>query len=283
MFKMKKLFGAVVFALAVSLTAPAALPISNVVVAEAATVKLSQKKLELKVGKKAKLKIKGTKKKITWSTSNKKIATVSKTGVVKGIKPGKATIKATVNKKKYSCVVTVKDANPLIADAPFEAKAATFGKLKSVMPADWTTNVLLEQGNNSMMLLYPSSADMNQGTSNVTVVVQDSGKEKPDYEAVKEYFDDMISQDLIIAQLAQQGIEATLSDYKVSDYETNSGTAYRIDYTADVGEGTINQTIYYLYLENYLLQLSTTDVKDDVTPDVSTVAEYMLNCFEIAE
>ena len=36
----------------------------------------------------------------SWSSSNKKIATVSATGVVTGVKPGTATITGTINKKK---------------------------------------------------------------------------------------------------------------------------------------------------------------------------------------
>lgn len=48
-----------------------------------------------------------TTKKITWSTSNKKIATVSSKGVVTGKKPGNTTITATVGKKKYKCKVQV--------------------------------------------------------------------------------------------------------------------------------------------------------------------------------
>lgn len=46
---------------------------------------------------------------ITWTSSNKKIATVSSKGVVKGINTGKATITAkTWNGKKSKCTVTVK-------------------------------------------------------------------------------------------------------------------------------------------------------------------------------
>ena len=45
--------------------------------------------------------------KITWSTSNKKIATVDAKGVVKGIKPGTVTISAKRNGKTYKCKVTV--------------------------------------------------------------------------------------------------------------------------------------------------------------------------------
>ncbi len=78
-------------------------------VAEAATVKISKKKATVVVGATVKLKISGTKKKVTWSSSKKGVATVSSKGVVTGKKAGTATITGKVNGKKYTCKVTVKD------------------------------------------------------------------------------------------------------------------------------------------------------------------------------
>ena len=54
-----------------------AMPVS----AKAAT--LNRKSITLNVGKSYKLKAKGIKRKITWTSSKKSVATVSKTGVVK--------------------------------------------------------------------------------------------------------------------------------------------------------------------------------------------------------
>ena len=71
--------------------------------------KLSAKNAVVGVGATTTLKVKGTKKKVKWSSSNKKIATVNKKGVVKGKKIGKARITAKVGKKKYICNVTVKE------------------------------------------------------------------------------------------------------------------------------------------------------------------------------
>ncbi len=56
------------------------------------------------------LKLKNAKGKITWKSSKKSVATVTKKGRVEAIKPGKATITATYKGKKYKCVVTVKKA-----------------------------------------------------------------------------------------------------------------------------------------------------------------------------
>ena len=70
--------------------------------------KISKTKATIYVGKTIKLKVKNNKKKVKWSTSNKKVAKVSKKGKVKGIKAGKATITAKVGKKAYKCKIKVK-------------------------------------------------------------------------------------------------------------------------------------------------------------------------------
>ena len=73
-------------------------------------VQLSKKTVTLEVGKKVTLKLKNApkKKKITWSSNKKKVASVSKKGVVTAKKAGKANITAKVSGKKYVCKVTVK-------------------------------------------------------------------------------------------------------------------------------------------------------------------------------
>ncbi|MCR5202118.1 MAG: carbohydrate-binding domain-containing protein [Lachnospiraceae bacterium] len=74
-------------------------------------IKLNKSKVTIKVGKKVTLKLKNAKKKkVKWKSKNKKIATVTKKGVVKGKKKGKTTIIATYKGKKYKCKVTVKKA-----------------------------------------------------------------------------------------------------------------------------------------------------------------------------
>lgn len=73
---------------------------------EAAQVKLSTSSVTISVGQTYALKVTGTTKKVTWTSSNNKIALVSN-GKIKGIKTGSATITATVDKKKYTAKVTV--------------------------------------------------------------------------------------------------------------------------------------------------------------------------------
>ncbi len=97
----------------------------DVTVAHAAKVKLNKTKLTLYLKKTATLKVKGTKKKVKWSSSNKKVAIVSKKGKVTAKKKGTATITAKIGKNKYKCKVTVK--NPTISKTSLTlAKGKTF-------------------------------------------------------------------------------------------------------------------------------------------------------------
>ena len=80
---------------------------------QAATPKLSAKKLTMKVGKTAALKVKKTSKKAKWSIASRKknirLTAKKKTSVkVKAVKVGKAKISCKIGKKKLICKVSVK-------------------------------------------------------------------------------------------------------------------------------------------------------------------------------
>lgn len=105
--QMKKLLSTLLLlAMLVSLT-----PIGGGETAQAAT-KLSKKTFKIQVGKKVSLclKVNGKKVKATkvkWSSKNKKIAKISKKGVVTGVKKGETKIIAKYKKKKYTAKVQV--------------------------------------------------------------------------------------------------------------------------------------------------------------------------------
>ena len=84
---------------------------------QAATPKLSAKKLTIKVGKTAALKVKKTSKKAKWSIvsgkKNIRLTAKKKTSVkVKAVKVGKAKISCKIGKKKLVCKVTVYGPTP---------------------------------------------------------------------------------------------------------------------------------------------------------------------------
>ena len=141
---------------------------------QAATVKLNKKSVKLEVGKTKKIKVKGTKETVTWSTSDKKVATVSKKGKITAKGAGECTITAKVGSKTLTCKVTV--------TAP--ASSSSFGSTVKVgeitFPFDnsWLEYPVGDPGNGiyakmyyagTNLVIYESvavpSADYNQAIS----------------------------------------------------------------------------------------------------------------------
>lgn len=100
--------------------------------AEAATVKLNKTTVYIQKGKSYPLKIQGTSSKVSWSSSNKKIATVSSSGKVKAISNGTVTVTAKVSGKSYKAIVKVidsiskKDFRVELKDYPKEGSSTKF-------------------------------------------------------------------------------------------------------------------------------------------------------------
>ena len=95
----------------------------------AATIKLNKSKVSIVAGRTYQLRVvvKGSKKKVRWTSSNKSIATVTAKGKVKAKKPGKVTITVKCGKLKKKCKVTVKaSGNPMIAAYSASIKALSW-------------------------------------------------------------------------------------------------------------------------------------------------------------
>ena len=104
----KKVLLAIIVASALIYVTPSIMPIDESgYVVSAASVKISKTKYKMNKGEKFTLKVTGTKKTVKWSSSNKKIATVSSKGKVTAKKKGTVTITAKVGSKKYKCKITV--------------------------------------------------------------------------------------------------------------------------------------------------------------------------------
>ncbi len=90
-----------------------------------------------------------TDKTVKWTTSNKNVATVTSKGVVKGVRPGTATITATCGGKKAACKFTVKQlvtsiklnakAKIVYSGKTFTLKATVSPKNASNKTVAWTT------------------------------------------------------------------------------------------------------------------------------------------------
>lgn len=142
MKKLKKLLVNLVMVLCICTIAPSIL--SQTVLAqgvEATSLKLSKNKVTLSLGETFTLKVNGTKKKVTWTSSNKAIATVNRNGKVIAKKAGSAVITAKVNKKKFNCKITVKE--PSISRKTISLKVGSSATLKmngAKVKVTWSTS-----------------------------------------------------------------------------------------------------------------------------------------------
>lgn len=155
---------------AISLLSAAALMISVLSPGNGQTVEaakkatLKAKKISVQVGKKKKIVIKNKvkKAKYTFTSKKKKVATVSKSGVVKGVKAGKATIVVTEKKGKKKRTVgkvkvtVTKSTGPVVTQSPVTNPPAT-----SSNPPATSSNPTNQPGTSS----NPTNPTNQPGTS----------------------------------------------------------------------------------------------------------------------
>lgn len=273
---MKKLKFMKIFAmmLVLSMVSTFVLPVNNAIVAQAATVKISDDSLLLQVGKSETLKVTGTKNKVTWTSSKKSVATVNKSGKVTAKKEGTATITATVNKKKYTCKVTV-----------FKGQKQTYNTINYVIPKTWTSNVLYEQDPNAIIMMYPSSVDQTSNFSNINLTIYRTGNKKLEGKAAKDFFDTNVSEELLNEQLSSVlGEDIKLNNYTTGKCDSKLGTVYTASFSYKYQNNDITQTAYFFHADNYAFQITATDFGEKNKDfNLYDLAESIINSFNVTE
>ena len=123
-------------------------------------------------------------KKVSWKSSNTGIASVSQTGVVKGISGGTAVITVTTNDGKYSatCKVTVTvpvTGVKLNKTAATIVKGKTLALTAAITPSNATNKAVSWKSSNTKVATVSSKgvvSAVNGGTANITVTTTDGKK-----------------------------------------------------------------------------------------------------------
>lgn len=127
---------------------------------------------------------KDTTDKITWTTSNKKVVTVSSKGKIKGVKTGKATITATAsNGKKATCKVTVVKSSKKASSIKLNAKTITLKKgaykqLKATISKNSTDKVTWSSSNKKVATVDKNGVVVGVKKGTVTITAKTSSGKK---------------------------------------------------------------------------------------------------------
>ena len=155
---------------------------------EAAAAKLSKKSVKLEVGDSKKIKVKGTKTKAVWSSSDEKVATV-KSGNITAKGEGTCKIIATVGSKKLTCKVTVNAKKTVSFDSTVKV-----GKFSIPVKSAWAAgaNTMTEEKDGLSLVTY---VDSGKGyIRSIVYEVVPLGEEadteftKEEFELIGEYF-----------------------------------------------------------------------------------------------
>lgn len=160
-----------------------------------AKIKLSASSKTLTVGEKLTLKVKGTKKKVkvTWKSSKKSVATVSKKGVVKAKKAGTAKITAKIKGKgikvtrtckikvikKKSYEKAAKALSNYVVKKGSREEDSKYHLITIEYPEDessQTTEIYVKKGSTKLYFLYNYNSDTPQFAQRVLMVVDPAKK-----------------------------------------------------------------------------------------------------------
>lgn len=278
----------IVMLLMMTLLVPSTLPANKAVSVQAAEkIKLSEKSLILNPGDTDILQVKGTKKKVTWTSSDSTIATVSNKGIVVAIKAGNTIITAQVSNKKLICIVVVMPPeNKYVTTAPFKAKEIDFGNVSSVIPKDWTYSIINSKSGSSLYYINPSSMDLTQDDyTGITLTIIKTGINAPAYDSIKDSLSQKYTIENLEASFKTDKYKVTITDLEQSDLTTAMGTAYtakcNVNYSDDTKTVTQKMIFYNLYFGKYFIVLGVINANNAITPDVNQVAEYILNSLQI--
>ncbi len=227
-----------------------------------AAVKISARSKTLVKGKTYTLKITGTKKKVTWSTSRKSVATVNSKGKVTAVKQGKATITAKVGGKSYTCRITV---------VPFSRTKETLNKAVSFYrPKGWVYEGKDEPEDSLTKYLY---APTQESASGIVVTVTSTK---------------MLASD--VTKLGKK-----LASYYKSLYEKQKVNVDEISYDkVTTGEGDAVHVkvlregdqldVYLICKYHYLVEVDAmTRDGEKAKPSVKSAVAYLLSTLEIKE
>lgn len=249
----------------ITMTAPMVMPATPTTVVSAATVKLNKKNLSMVIGDSTTLKVNGAKS-VKWSSSNKKVATVSSKGKVKAVASGTAVITAKAGKKKLTCKVTV---------APFQGEELTLDSGATfVVPKGWT---VLDASQNGVEIKAVKQSDQVNSSIVFTVIPMDQTVSAEEFiEQVEQLASEERQKTLL---MTQTGMKLDTEEYTQKDFKDDAfaGLVTYMKFSAQ-GTDAIEGYVADLYDGETWYEISGNNLYDtDI--DIIGYTKYIIQMF----
>jgi len=208
-----------------SLITPIALLQSNAKVAQAATITIKAKTTTLEVGVSTYLTVSGTKKKVSWSSSNKSNVIVDSKGKATALKIGTAIITATVSGKKFTCKIAVVEPTKLSCSSlTLNVGKKDFVKVSSISSGQ-TVLVKWSSSNTKVATVDSYGIITAKGVGTADIKASHYGKNYTCKVTVNQKID-LINKNLNLVQGKTQALEFKGISYRAVWSSSNKDIAY---------------------------------------------------------
>lgn len=226
----------------------------------AAKVKLNKKTVKLEVGKTKKIKVKGTTDKVTWATSDKKVATVSSKGKITAKGEGSCKITATVGSKTLTCKVTVTAKK---SSSSFDSSVKV-GEITFPLQSAWKSYLDPASQGNGVYLAAYTTTDLTVYMYESVAVPEKDFKEAISSKANFEY----IGQ-LFVDELAKQ---AGATNPKVEIFEDGGVTYGKTTGTGNVQGMSMSFAIYFKLQDNSFIVTMSMELGSSLSANADALA-----------
>ncbi len=143
------------------------------------------------------------------------------------------------------------------------------------IPSDW---VLVDESSSDDMAVYvPFDADLSEGTSNITVVVEETGVEAGELEDLKQGLQLHLEADLV-----SSGFEK-IENLNFADVSAPIGDVLEVSFVSYLNGQSLYQKMYYPLVDGYSISIISTNAGDDVQPPVEDIALNIVQTLAVEE
>ncbi len=162
-----------------------------------------------------------------------------------------------------------------VEEPDYETQKVSYKGFTVELPASWGR---IDAADGSDILVYtPSEGGAGGSTFNLSAEPTDLGK----YTLVK--FSDAMRKSLP-QQVAEIFPDATLSEFKYSDFRASYGDVFVAEYTVTQPDGSATTyTQFYPLVDHYLVSITAEDKGDGTSPAVADVARYAASTLQVPQ